>query len=527
MSDDTRRLREQAVQLRLAGSTLVEAAEQTGLSPPTVAALVRAYERGGWNAVHERKPGRPAGGSNDRQRLLTELRERFLDERQPGQPFGPVFDLARLATWIAAATQEPTDERSAKRRLADWGLLPPESKSAAGTLLADEERALFWARGPKSELLVMPSGLPLTDGAYCALFEALKERYPKGLGLALRFAGLHYTPALQRWLQANPAFQLVTADPSPPAPPATPPTTTARTRSLHLQRLEAESIAILREVVAEADKPVMLYSIGKDSTVMLRLALKAFYPAKLPFPLLHIDSTWEFREMYEFSRRLQQEHELTLISHVNEAGLAQGINPFTHGSQIHTDILRTQGLKQALDRYQFDVAIGGGRRDEEKSRAKERVFSFRTKDHRWDPKNQRPELWSLYNTRKHAGESIRVFPLSNWTELDVWQYIEQENIPIVPLYFSAPRPVVNRNGTLIMVDDERMPLTPGEVPMLRTVRFRTLGCYPLTGAVESNATTLAQIVEEMRLATTSERQGRVIDHDGATSMEQKKQEGYF
>jgi len=283
----------------------------------------------------------------------------------------------------------------------------------------------------------------------------------------------------------------------------------------------------LREVVAEADNPVMLYSIGKDSTVMLRLALKAFYPAKIPFPLLHIDSTWEFREMYEFGRRIRDELGVRLISHVNQAGIAQGINPFTHGSQIHTDVLRTQGLKQALDQYQFDVAFGGGRRDEEKSRAKERIFSFRTKDHRWDPKNQRPELWSLYNTHKNKGESIRVFPISNWTELDIWQYIRQENIPIVPLYYSAPRPVVDRDGTLIMVDDDRMPLAAGEVPMIKNVRFRTLGCYPLTGAVESEAATLDEIIEEMRLSTTSERGGRVIDHDSAASMEKKKQEGYF
>jgi sulfate adenylyltransferase subunit 2 len=295
----------------------------------------------------------------------------------------------------------------------------------------------------------------------------------------------------------------------------------------HLQRLEAESIHILREAVAQADNPVMLYSIGKDSTVMLRLALKAFSPGKLPFPLLHIDSTWEFREMYAFSQWIQKEHGVKLISHVNEEGLAQGINPFTHGSQIHTDVLRTQGLKQALDKYQFDLAFGGGRRDEEKSRAKERVFSFRTKDHRWDPKNQRPELWSLYNARKHKGESIRVFPISNWTELDIWQYIYLENIPIVPLYFAAPRPVVNRDGTLLMVDDDRMPLGKGEVPMIKNVRFRTLGCYPFTGAVESTASTLEDIIQEMLLTKTSERQGRVIDHDSAASMEKKKQEGYF
>jgi sulfate adenylyltransferase subunit 2 len=295
----------------------------------------------------------------------------------------------------------------------------------------------------------------------------------------------------------------------------------------HLQRLEAESIYIFREVAAECDKPVMLYSIGKDSAVMLHLAKKAFYPARPPFSLLHVDTTWKFRAMYEFRDRTARELGMDLIVHVNPDGLAQGINPFTHGSQIHTDVMKTQGLKQALDKYGFDVAFGGARRDEEKSRAKERIFSFRSAQHRWDPKNQRPELWSLYNTRKHKDESIRVFPISNWTELDVWQYIHLENIPIVPLYFSARRPVVERDGALIMVDDERMPLRPGERPEMRSVRFRTLGCYPLTGAVESEATTLPAIIQEMLLTKSSERQGRVIDHDAAASMEKKKQEGYF
>ena len=295
----------------------------------------------------------------------------------------------------------------------------------------------------------------------------------------------------------------------------------------HLQRLEAESIYILREVVAECEKPVMLYSIGKDSAVMLHLARQAFYPAKPPFPLLHVDTTWKFRAMYEFRDRVARELGIDLIVHVNPDGLAQGINPFTHGSQVHTDVMKTQGLKQALDKYGFDVAFGGARRDEEKSRAKERIFSFRSAQHRWDPKNQRPELWSLYNTRKQKGESIRVFPISNWTELDVWQYIHLESIPLVPLYFSARRPVVKRDGALIMVDDERMPLLPGERPEMRSVRFRTLGCYPLTGAVESEATTLPEIIQEMLLTKSSERQGRVIDHDAAASMEKKKQEGYF
>ena len=295
----------------------------------------------------------------------------------------------------------------------------------------------------------------------------------------------------------------------------------------HLQRLEAESIHIMREVVAEAERPVMLYSIGKDSAVMLHLAAKAFYPSKPPFPLLHVDTTWKFRAMYEMRERMSQHLGFELLVHQNPEAVERGINPFDHGSALHTDMWKTEGLKQALDKYGFDAAFGGARRDEEKSRAKERVFSFRSAQHRWDPKNQRPELWNLYNARKAKGESIRVFPISNWTELDIWQYIHLENIPIVPLYFSAERPVVERDGALIMVDDDRMPLRPGETPVMKSVRFRTLGCYPLTGAVESTAATLPEIIQEMLLTTTSERQGRVIDHDQAASMEKKKQEGYF
>ena len=298
-------------------------------------------------------------------------------------------------------------------------------------------------------------------------------------------------------------------------------------RLTHLQKLEAESIHIMREVAAEAENPVMLYSIGKDSAVMLHLAMKAFHPGKPPFPLLHVDTTWKFREMIRFRDEMVAKLGLKLLVHINEDGVKQGIGPFSHGSAVHTDVMKTEALKQALDKYKFDVAFGGARRDEEKSRAKERIFSFRSADHRWDPKNQRPELWKIYNTRKAPGESIRVFPLSNWTELDIWQYIHLEKIPLVPLYFSAERPVVERDGTLIMVDDERMPLKPGEKPMMKKVRFRTLGCYPLTGAIESEAETLTEIIQEMLLTTTSERQGRIIDHDQAASMEKKKQEGYF
>ncbi|GAM73799.1 sulfate adenylyltransferase subunit 2 [Vibrio ishigakensis] len=298
-------------------------------------------------------------------------------------------------------------------------------------------------------------------------------------------------------------------------------------RLTHLRALEAESIHIIREVTAEFENPVMLYSIGKDSSVLLHLARKAFYPAKVPFPLLHVDTDWKFKQMIEFRDQLAEKYDLDLLVHKNQRGLDLGINPFDHGSAKHTDIMKTEALKQALDKHQFDAAFGGARRDEEKSRAKERVFSFRDEKHRWDPKNQRPELWQVYNSKVDKGESIRVFPLSNWTELDIWQYIYLENIDMVPLYFAEERPVVERDGTLIMVDDERMPLEDGEVPHMKKVRFRTLGCYPLTGAIESQAETLPEIIQEMLLTSTSERQGRAIDKDSSGSMEKKKMEGYF
>lgn len=301
----------------------------------------------------------------------------------------------------------------------------------------------------------------------------------------------------------------------------------AAQRLSHLKALENESIQIFREVVAEFENPVMLYSVGKDSSVLLHLARKAFYPGKIPFPLLHVDTTWKFKEMIAFRDRMAKQHGFELLVHINPDGLAMNVGPFSHGSAKHTDIMKTQSLKQALDKYKFDAAFGGARRDEEKSRAKERVYSFRDRNHRWDPKNQRPELWNIYNGRVDKGESIRVFPLSNWTELDIWQYIYLENIDIPELYFAKARPVVERDGTLIMVDDERMPLKDGEVPQMKQVRFRTLGCYPLTGAVESSAATLPEIIQEMLLTKTSERQGRVIDHDSSGSMEKKKMEGYF
>ncbi len=531
-----------AVQLRLAGQTLAAVAKRTGLSTPTISVLVKAFEAGGWDAVTTRAPGRPKGGSKSGKQTLEDLKAQFLTAKPR-----TVWGSREIADWLTNQFVNQwtgtlvANERAAMRRLADWGLLPPDVLNQAGHFYLQPSLAVLWARGPKGEVYLQVCPLPMLDEDYLRQVQAMFTHHPKGFALRFAdqdFAGLRYTPKLAQYLSTHPTITF-TETQMPSAAPTTKAPTSAGTTPVpsaagpaasnltHLQRLEAESIAIMREVVAEADNPVMLYSIGKDSAVMLHLAVKAFYPARIPFPLLHVDTTWKFQDMYRFRERMQKEHDFKLLVHTNPEGLAQGINPFTHGSQIHTDIMKTVALKQALDKHGFDVAFGGARRDEEKSRAKERVFSFRTKDHRWDPKNQRPELWSLYNTKKHKGESIRVFPISNWTELDIWQYIHLENIPIVPLYFSAPRPVVSRDGTLIMVDDDRMPLSPGEVPMMKSVRFRTLGCYPLTGAVESTAATLEEVIQEMLLTTTSERQGRVIDHDSAASMEKKKQEGYF
>ncbi|WP_371319641.1 sulfate adenylyltransferase subunit CysD [Oceanimonas pelagia] len=415
-----------------------------------------------------------------------------------------------------------------------------------GGLKTTGTHSLLYAHTPRGRQLWLAVPYPATAEHFIAFSERLLfEEQP--LCLVLAGCDISRVTNIQRWLNehtnigvfhpapysSSPAVTTVPREPDRhPLPSAISAQATLVTKRnsmnlTHLQRLEAESIHIMREVVAEADNPVMLYSIGKDSAVMLHLAMKAFYPSVPPFPLLHVDTRWKFREMYEFRDRMAKELGMELLVHINPEAIEKDINPFTHGSAIHTDITKTEGLKQALDKYGFDAAFGGARRDEEKSRAKERIFSFRTAQHRWDPKNQRPELWKLYNARKHKGESIRVFPLSNWTELDIWQYIHLENIPIVPLYYAAQRPVVERDGTLIMVDDERMPLKEGEVPMMKSVRFRTLGCYPLTGAVESEADTLPAIIQEMLLTKTSERQGRMIDHDSAASMEKKKQEGYF
>jgi sulfate adenylyltransferase subunit 2 len=579
-------LRRQAVSLRQDGAKLAAIRVATGLSVPTIIAANKAYLAGGWDAVDNAPRGRPASGG---EQIPAALGLALVEAISAGQPPAGLADgSASLGLWTLELAGKwlshrlgpgstVAAEKAAGRILRRHGLLPPPVEAwkrtdpalaagcAAAGLAALRKRAgaeggmLLWA----GERTLTPLGDPPrrcqlfaqtargssiwlvtqkwpTEDDWLRFFEGLCVQARRKVFLLCSNRSILAHPRLQDWLAAN-SLRLellpltsVPIDSAAAAATATgrcavprPPSERQPMTLTHLQRLEAESIHIMREVVAETENPVMLYSIGKDSAVMLHLAVKAFYPAKPPFPLLHVDTRWKFRDMYTFRDRMAQELGMDLLVHINPEGVEKDINPFTHGSALHTDIMKTEGLKQALDKYGFDAAFGGARRDEEKSRAKERIFSFRSAQHRWDPKNQRPELWKLYNTRKLKGESIRVFPLSNWTELDVWQYIHLENIPIVPLYYSAERPVVERDGTLIMVDDERMPLRPGEVPMMKKVRFRTLGCYPLTGAVESEADTLPAIIQEMLLTKTSERQGRVIDHDSAASMEKKKQEGYF
>jgi len=580
-----------AAKLRDQGMTLARVSSETGLSVPTVISAFKAYQAGGLDAVDVKPRGRPAGdgrllGAELETRILATLRE---SPPEAAGPTVALWQHEALRDWIEESYGIDLTERTVARYASRWGFAAPdlndEARKARGHLIrawlddvypeiqaqAHKEGArIFWggetplegtdtksllfAHSPRGRLRWLVCNRAADAAGIIDFLSRLHRSAGSKIYLILRGVEPSRIPKLADWLQSHRtevevfhppvdwsarARDMTTATPKTikPLTSALPPTQTATkgapalkrsTMTLtHLQRLEAESIHIMREVVAEAENPVMLYSIGKDSAVMLHLAMKAFYPAKPPFPLLHVDTRWKFREMYAFRDQMVKDLGLDLLVHINPEGVEKDINPFTHGSAIHTDIMKTEGLKQALDKYGFDAAFGGARRDEEKSRAKERIFSFRSAQHRWDPKAQRPELWKLYNARKHKGESMRVFPLSNWTELDIWQYIYLENIPIVPLYYSAERPVVKRDGTLIMVDDERMPLKAGEVPMMRRVRFRTLGCYPLTGAVESDADTLPAIIQEMLLTKTSERQGRVIDHDSAASMEKKKQEGYF
>ncbi len=622
-------LRRQAVELRLAGSTLAETQKSIGLSVPTIIAAVKAYRQGGWEAVDVGPRGRPKANSAvaELSKLHHQLLSAATSRPEAGHHAATPWTSERVGQWLESQSlkvsrstvlswlnkwslqpasryrrlmndRQHTDWRAAHERFSRRARRRGTPVLWIGSRSLDEQRYQLYAHDLRGHAYWC-----LTEGSPRAahylhflqsLCAALDQEHPDGIALVLPGEHLSRDSLLSPWLQTSGTEVLIVTDPTdrpltnsgssirsspivrspaaeppdrttaperadrsstrntphkfqstPLTPQATPTMTTpseqqaaaspapsggkaSSTRTLtHLQRLEAESIHIMREVVAEADNPVMLYSIGKDSAVMLHLARKAFFPAVPPFPLLHVDTGWKFKAMYDFRDSIVKEYGMELLTHINPEGLAQKVNPFTHGSALHTDIMKTQGLKQALDEHRFDIAFGGARRDEEKSRAKERVFSFRSAQHRWDAKNQRPELWSLYNTRKKPDESIRVFPISNWTELDIWQYIHRENIPIVPLYLAAERPVVNRDGTLIMVDDDRMPMQPGEVPEMRNVRFRTLGCYPLTGAVESTATTLEEIIQEMLLTRTSERQGRMIDHDSAASMEKKKQEGYF
>ncbi|MEO8444732.1 MAG: sulfate adenylyltransferase subunit CysD [Gammaproteobacteria bacterium] len=573
--------------MRLAGESLAAIREATGLSAPTVSSAWKAFVTGGWPAVALKSLGRRTGQG----RLLLPEQERALkDAVFLGGPVAQglthrLWSVAAIKALLRTRWNLKVAESTVLRYLGSWGLdltplrdVRPGSDAEAGWLAGDLPRYLARARARRAKIVRVgqldpgngtprllcgtslrgrPEWLPLTAanqaGDYLEFFAALLAESAAPLWVLLHGVDPKKHAALSAWIVAQGERLTIAACPieltraggaeaprSAPAiraarrallavpPPAGPQRNHSMTMTLtHLQRLEAEAIHILREVVAEADKPVMLYSVGKDSACMLRLAQKAFFPAVPPFPLLHVDTTWKFREMYAERARVAAETGMELLIHQNPEARAQGINPFDHGSQIHTDMWKTQGLRQALEKYGFDAAFGGARRDEEKSRAKERIFSFRNAQHRWDPKAQRPELWHLYNARKGPGESIRAFPLSNWTELDVWQYIQQENIRLVPLYFAKERPVVERDGTWIMVDDERMPLNQGEVPVMRKVRFRTLGCYPLSGGIESSADSLTGIIQEMLLARTSERQGRLIDHDQSASMEKKKQEGYF
>lgn len=572
-----------AVKLRLEGRKLKEISELVDLSSPTIIAAHKQFLKGGWEAVDVKPRGRPSGEQKAPEHLLETLCEKAFQQPDTQLPwsFSLLADTAKQIGTDASA-------RTIGKYVGQWGLTADNLYKTAksGDALTDwlnteykkitevarrQDSTIFWAgvasclKGPEKQIKKYLYA-HTTKGQYQWLageytndadrfidfFERLKNQKAK-LTVIWHGHDPTLTPATREWLDNNPdinfhldnttaitknmtttakidqeKFSPSTTDQIVESKPSSNPTQSSSPMTLtHLQRLEAESIHIMREAVAAAEKPAMLYSLGKDSSVMLHLAQKAFYPAKPPFPLVHVDTGWKFQAMYNFRDKIAKETGLQLIVHKNIAGIDKGVNPFTHGSALHTDILKTEALKQVLDKHGFDITFGGARRDEEKSRAKERILSFRNEQHRWDPKNQRPELWNLYNTNTSPGESIRAFPLSNWTELDIWQYIHQENIPVVPLYFSAERPVVLRDGTWIMVDDDRMPMNEGETPIMKQVRFRTLGCYPLTGAIESNATTVQDVIKEMLLSNNSERQGRMIDHDSTASMEKKKQEGYF
>ena len=580
-----------AVKLRLEGRKLKDIVKLVDLSSPTVIAAHKQFLNGGWEAVDVKPRGRPSGDRTASVESMEQLRTAAFGQPPSGEALWTNDALAGEAKklgieassrtvgkyveeWDLSSTSQYRACKS-DEQYKDWMANAYKTITNAAR---KQDATIFWAGSTtcttgrenriqkylyahttKGRYFWLAGEYRTDTDRFIDFFTRLSADKPK-FAVIWHGHNPNLTGPTKDWLEQQPNIEFhqhpafaVNAKPrsdnagidnSEDTALAVKPTQTAsnkitntntqfnfrKTNSMsltHLQQLEAESIHIMREVVAAAEKPVMLYSIGKDSAVMLHLAQKAFYPAKPPFPLLHVDTGWKFQAMYEFRDNIVKESGVDLIVHKNIAGIDKGVNPFTHGSSIHTDILKTEALKQALDKHGFDIAFGGARRDEEKSRAKERVLSFRTDQHRWDPKNQRPELWNLYNTRTKPGENIRAFPISNWTELDVWQYIHQQNIPMVPLYFAAERPVVLRDGTWIMVDDNRMPMNEGETPIMKRVRFRTLGCYPLTGAIESDATTVSDVIQEMLISKNSERQGRLIDHDNAASMEKKKQEGYF
>lgn len=563
-STDLNAQRRRAVQLRLAGHTLAQVRDEIGLSTPTIVAAVKAFKSGGWAAVDVKPRGRPR--LNDEQASTTAMAQTALLAHLIANP-GELWSSTKVRSWLEQEHQLDVSLQTTASYLQSWQLLPENqlrrteasSSTASRNWLNGEYKefkkeakakgtTLLWigtrttqsgltqlhAHTLRGRCLWMPFSKSPVRSDYVNFFSSLLEAFPKGIAIVLPNKNVGNEASLFAAASEAPVLCKV-AHPIRPDSTATTKQSMEQTKTnsrtsnslTHLQKLESESIQILREVIAEAENPVMLYSAGKDSAVMMHLARKACFPANPPLPLLHIDTTWEFQEAITYRDNCVKEFSFELITHTNEEGVEKGVNPFTHGSILHLDIMKTEALKQALDQHGFDVAVVGTRRDEEIPQAKERVFSWRNTEHGWEPRHQRPELWQLYNTHKNPDETMRVYPLSNWSELDIWHYIQSQNIAIAPLYFAADRPVVERGGHLIMVDDDRMPLNEGEVPMMRSVRFRTLDCYPLTSAYESSATTVPQIIQDILFTKTSEQQGRMNDQDSAALTEKRKQEGYF
>jgi len=554
--------RRRAVQLRLSGNTLANVREEVGLSTPTIIAAVKAFKDGGWAAVDVKPRGRPR--LNEAEQSGTALAQAALLAHLTDNP-GELWSSVAARTWLQQEQQMDVSLQTVSSYLQSWQLLPENQihqtttspTSAARTWLDGTYKdfkkqaqscgaTVLWigtrttptglrqlhAHTLRGRCLWMPFNADPERSDYANFFASLLNTFPKGIAVVVPNKNVelevkHYADSSDAIILCKLAHRMQPESNANETHATVPGMTNASSGLTHWQRLEAESIQIMREVIAETDNPVMLYSVGKDSAVMLHLARKAFFPAKPPLPLLHIDTTWKFQEMMSFRNKVAEEFGFDLLTHTNAEGVKKGVNPFTHGSALHIDIMKTEALVQALDKHSFDAAIIGARRDEEIPRAKERVFSSRSSEHRWEPTRQHPEVWSVYNAQKKPDECLRVFPLSNWSELDIWHYIHLQNIPIVPLYFAAERPVVERDGSLIMVDDDRMPLNDGEVPMMRSVRFRTLDCYPLSSAIESSATTVPEIMQEILQIRTSEQQGRMTDHDSAALLEKRKQEGYF